>query len=893
MIQEEIKQAIEQLQQGKEESFQKLYEQTYPYVYKRACLMMRDEQEAFDLVQEVYFAVYKNIGNLQNTDSFYGWLKTIVVRQGMKMMDKNKHQVLVSEEQEEMFEEIPDEEPGAEDRMFQAEDVAAVKLCIQELSKEQQAAIFAYYYDEMKIEEIAAAAGVSEGTIKSRLYLARKNLKETILRMERKQGYQLHSFGSPVLVLALGMLLEESEISGARAEYIFQEVFRKIKQELQNPGTESWSFCRVCGKPIAKGAAFCGNCGSPIGAEVNSEAASAASGAAKSVAGFLSKTWILPIIAGICTLGTVLTGVKVMNLSKDPEKQEKQSVYAVEAVSEESAEESEPEDTRVTETEENTAEEPEKGKEENVNPEPSPELAQPSEEEKRQAEEQRETEINSRALEIYQPILEEYRKGKEEGFSGEYVWVSYFFQNDIVQPYRGEPIYYKLYDFCEDGTPELLIASYYSGDDTYAVEAVYGSDGTTPRMLLEVEGAGGGWLTYCGNEIWRRYGRSGGMSAEFYDYYRLKAGGTDVEWVDGLCHDGSWVCFRFIEEDGDQENITEDAFLGILDSYGGNEGVEIPSPWIPLEDGGLISETKGSGYNRAYLEIVKSEATAPQPFHYYYVQDLNEDGIPELLLAKGKTETDMDLLVYAYDEKEKSAYKADQFFAPQAACYDDLAGPGVVVLMQQGEQTSTITIQMEGHELVHITTDDEEEAIHRYREDIPLLTSYKITDTSVLEGDTGFFRATKSDILGARYEILDCRTEVSSSQDDFYEEELKDDRVDTVWMEGGQGFGVGEIITFSSDREQMVNALYITPGCLESQETFYNYGCPTKLTITCGDISETVDISCADGNGRDFITIGFEEPLRMKECTITIEEVREGKKYEATGISEMYLLYIG
>ena len=34
-----------------------------------------------------------------------------------------------------------------------------------ELSEEQRAAILAFYYDNMKVEEIASAAGISEGTV--------------------------------------------------------------------------------------------------------------------------------------------------------------------------------------------------------------------------------------------------------------------------------------------------------------------------------------------------------------------------------------------------------------------------------------------------------------------------------------------------------------------------------------------------------------------------------------------------------------------------------------------------------------------------------------------------------------------------------------------------------
>ena len=115
------------------------YIHTYQFVYARAKFTVLDEHEAQDLMQEVYLAAYRNIGSLKNTDSIYSWLGGITLRQGMKLVNRKKRNILLSEDQESVFEDLPDESRGTEERIARAEEVQIMKDCICELSEEQRA----------------------------------------------------------------------------------------------------------------------------------------------------------------------------------------------------------------------------------------------------------------------------------------------------------------------------------------------------------------------------------------------------------------------------------------------------------------------------------------------------------------------------------------------------------------------------------------------------------------------------------------------------------------------------------------------------------------------------------------------------------------------------------
>lgn len=223
-----MRQAIEWMKQGEEKGFNYIYGETYNFVYSRARLAINDEQEVQDLIQEVYVAAYRNIKSLKNSDSLYAWLATITMRQGASMIRKKKNYVLLSEENQGMFEEIPDESVELENDAIVKENAGILKGLLEKLSPEQKSAMVSFYYDGLKVEQIAELTETSAGTIKSRLHLARKRLQEYIVELEKKEDCSLRGFSAPLLLLAIRMLLEETTLSKASAQGIYNQVCTQV-----------------------------------------------------------------------------------------------------------------------------------------------------------------------------------------------------------------------------------------------------------------------------------------------------------------------------------------------------------------------------------------------------------------------------------------------------------------------------------------------------------------------------------------------------------------------------------------------------------------------------------------------------------------------------------------
>ena len=71
---------------------------------------------------------------------------------------------------------------------MQAENHKALLGAINELDLKQRTVIILYYYNELSVQEIAAATGALPGTIKSRLWAARRKLRRTLTAGEYFNG---------------------------------------------------------------------------------------------------------------------------------------------------------------------------------------------------------------------------------------------------------------------------------------------------------------------------------------------------------------------------------------------------------------------------------------------------------------------------------------------------------------------------------------------------------------------------------------------------------------------------------------------------------------------------------------------------------------------------------
>ncbi len=223
-IDNELLKGIHLMKDGDEAGFNMVYSKTYNFVYAKAKFIMKNEQDALDLTQETYVQAYKGITSLEDTSNIYAWLGTIVYNQGMRIFRKKK-EILLDEGAEGIFDEVVsnDSDTIPEESMEAKATVDIVKGFIEELPELQKMAVLAFYYDNMKIDDIATICECSPNTIKSRLNYAKKFLKDKVEEHEKQNNYKLHTFTPALFILVLKTLLNSDKynISAHVAESIY------------------------------------------------------------------------------------------------------------------------------------------------------------------------------------------------------------------------------------------------------------------------------------------------------------------------------------------------------------------------------------------------------------------------------------------------------------------------------------------------------------------------------------------------------------------------------------------------------------------------------------------------------------------------------------------------
>jgi RNA polymerase sigma factor (sigma-70 family) len=171
---------------GDAAAFEALYSRHESRVFRYLRRNVRNEANANDLMQEVWFAVARSAAGYQPTAKFTTWLFTIAHNRMIDMI-RASHRLQSLEAGDASSDGAPlldrlavdsKLEPPAE---VQSQDEAAALLsAVAQLPPEQRAAFLLQAEGELSVEEIAVATGSNFETVKSRLRYARAKLRQVL-----------------------------------------------------------------------------------------------------------------------------------------------------------------------------------------------------------------------------------------------------------------------------------------------------------------------------------------------------------------------------------------------------------------------------------------------------------------------------------------------------------------------------------------------------------------------------------------------------------------------------------------------------------------------------------------------------------------------------------------
>ncbi|MSO24016.1 MAG: sigma-70 family RNA polymerase sigma factor [Acidobacteria bacterium] len=196
---------VDRLQVGSDEAFETLIHLYQAPIYNGAYQILGNASEAPDAVQETFMKIFKGIKTFRGESGLKTWIYRIAISESLnrqRWWKRWRHHVPVSIDDTApngaRLVEITDSGPSPESACAQMEMEGEVQKALNGLSFEHRVVAVLRDIEGLSYEEIAETLGLSLGTVKSRLWRARSEMKtnlESVLNSQSRQPQQrgLHS----------------------------------------------------------------------------------------------------------------------------------------------------------------------------------------------------------------------------------------------------------------------------------------------------------------------------------------------------------------------------------------------------------------------------------------------------------------------------------------------------------------------------------------------------------------------------------------------------------------------------------------------------------------------------------------------------------------------------
>lgn len=163
------------------DAFAELYAMTYNKVYNYARHYLRDDYLAQDALQEVYILALKNLNKLNDPTVFIAWLNRISFNVCYDMSHKLQ-QGNAQFSDPEILEIIEDDHLSInpEESYQKKDEVLRVNQALEQLPFNEKQVLIMRFYNDMKLEQIAAAMDISRSSVKRYIASGQEKLKKIL-----------------------------------------------------------------------------------------------------------------------------------------------------------------------------------------------------------------------------------------------------------------------------------------------------------------------------------------------------------------------------------------------------------------------------------------------------------------------------------------------------------------------------------------------------------------------------------------------------------------------------------------------------------------------------------------------------------------------------------------
>ena len=159
---------------GKEAAFKALFTEHYKRMYSYACIILKDETEAEEIVQNVFVRLWEKQSSIQIETSLKAYLYRMVHNDCMNHI---KHQAVVLKFQKEKMYAMKNESDNAEEKVTSTQLNEKLSNALSELPEQCRTIFQLSRFEDLKYREIAGQLGISEKTVENQMGKALRLLR--------------------------------------------------------------------------------------------------------------------------------------------------------------------------------------------------------------------------------------------------------------------------------------------------------------------------------------------------------------------------------------------------------------------------------------------------------------------------------------------------------------------------------------------------------------------------------------------------------------------------------------------------------------------------------------------------------------------------------------------
>jgi RNA polymerase sigma factor (sigma-70 family) len=180
---DEDKELVERAKSGDTVAFDELVVKHTQRLYGLVYHMTSNHEDTNDLLQDIFAKAYRSLKRFRGKSTFYTWIYSIAVNMTLNFLKKRNRQRAMSlddvdskiENDKDFIEATSGSNPIREANIHELQQ--RLNRAMMELSEDHRAVVTMYDIQGMPHAEISKILGVSEGTVRSRLFYAHRQLQ--------------------------------------------------------------------------------------------------------------------------------------------------------------------------------------------------------------------------------------------------------------------------------------------------------------------------------------------------------------------------------------------------------------------------------------------------------------------------------------------------------------------------------------------------------------------------------------------------------------------------------------------------------------------------------------------------------------------------------------------